>query len=349
MGRPGQAPGTAEYTGEPRKNTVKLDLTIIAPRIWRVIEDIHPDDAGKERGPDRICWLDIDGIHDVQQVTAASEPFGLHPLSIEDILDPEGRAKVEQYPDYLYMVARMVTRDATHRDGVETEQISLILGRDFVLTFQEHDGDVFDPVREQLRDPSSPLRSKGTDFLAYALLDAIVDDYFLTIERLGAALERLDAVSPAQMPPQTPSDVHHLKRQLLTLRKVLRPLHSAVSGLLRAEEKGPWIQPSTMPYLRDLIDNLTQELDEIDLHRETCVALLDLYQATADHRMNEEMRVLTVIATIFIPLTFITGLYGMNFDNMPELHARYGYYTALGAMLATAMSLIIYFRQKGWL
>ncbi|MFT4978645.1 MAG: magnesium transporter, partial [Myxococcota bacterium] len=161
-------------------------------------------------------------------------------------------------------------------------------------------------------------------------------------------LERIDDITPSEMPPETPSKVHQIKRQLLTLRKAIRPLHNAISSLRNKEPDG-WIKPSTQPFLRDLVDNLTQELDEIDLHREVCVALLDLYQATAAHRMNEEMRVLTVISTIFIPMTFITGLYGMNFDNIPELHAQYGYYFALATMLTTALSLLIYFRRRGWL
>jgi len=347
MGRPGQAPGTAEYTGEPRKERVKLDLTVFSPTTHRVLEDITPDEAAQELGDGHICWLDIDGIHDPEWVKAVGARFNIHRLSIEDILDPEGRAKVEPYPEYLYLVARMVTRASAQGD-LETEQISLLLGRGFVVTFQEHDGDVFDSVRKRLRNPGSLVRERGPDYLSYALIDAIVDDYFIEIDRLGALLEVIDAMDPAQMPPETPGEVHRIKRRLMTLRKSIRPLHAAVGALLR-DGKGEWIRPETAPFLRDLMDNLTHELDDIDLHREVCVALLDLYQATADHRMNEEMRVLTVIATIFIPLTFITGLYGMNFDNMPELHSQYGYYSALGAMIATAGSLVIYFRRKGWL
>ncbi|MFT4980066.1 MAG: magnesium transporter, partial [Myxococcota bacterium] len=161
MGRPGQPPGIAEYTGEPRRARVKLDLTLFAPRIYRVIEDLSPKEAAHERSDDRICWLDIDGIHDAERVKAVGTQFGMHPLSVEDILDPEGRAKVEQYPDYLYLVARMVTRDSVGQDDIETEQISLILGRDFVLTFQEHDGDVFDRVRKRLKNPGSEVRQRS--------------------------------------------------------------------------------------------------------------------------------------------------------------------------------------------
>ena len=349
MGRPGQMPAAAEYIGEPRRERVHLDLRVYSAETITVEEDVTPQRAAACRAPDRICWLDLDGIHRAGTVAEVGELFGIHPLSIEDILDSEGRAKVEYYPDYIYIIVRMVARDSLEADDLETEQISVVLGRDFVLTFQERDGDVFDRVRGRLREPTSRVRQGRPDYLAYSLLDAIVDDYFVVLDKIGARLEVLDAVKPADMTPDTPEQVHHLKRQLLTLRKAIRPLRDAVGALERSQGQGDWIQPATTPFLRDLLDNLTHEVDDIDLYRETCAGLLDLYQATADHRMNEEMRVLTVIATIFIPLTFITGLYGMNFDNMPELHSRYGYPAAVTAMILTAGSLIIYFRRKRWL
>lgn len=349
MGRPGQAPGTAEYTGEPRKERVKLDLSVFAPKLFRLVEDLSPAEASAARADDRICWIDIDGIHNADTVKEVGQRFGMHPLSVEDILDPEGRPKFEEYPDYLYLVARMVTRASIGSDDIETEQISLILGRDFVLTFQEHDGDVFDRVRKRLRDPSSEVRRRQSDFLAYTLLDAIVDDYFYAIDRLADELEKIDDTPPAEMPPETPASVHRIKRRLLTLRKAIRPLHSAVSALTRSEARGGWIRPETQPFLRDLLDNLTVELDDIDLHRETCTALLDLYQATADHRLNEEMRVLTVITTIFIPLTAITGFFGMNFDHLPGLHSWAGFFIAIGSMVLITTSLFLYFKRRGWL
>lgn len=352
MARPGQAPAAAEYLGAPREEKVHLDLRVYSAEQLTVQDDVTSEIASAQRQSGQICWLDVDGIHRPGPVAELGQVFGIHPLSIEDILDPDGRPKVEYYPDYIYIIVRMVVRDSLVRlasEEIESEQISIILGRDFVLTFQERDGDVFDRVRERLSDPRSRLRKSGPDFLAYSLLDAIVDDYFVVLGSIGKKLDELDAIRPVDMEPEIPERVHHLKRQLLNVRKALRPLRDAVSALVRSQEQGGWLQPATAPFLRDLLDNLAHISDDIELYRETCAALLDLYQATADNRMNEEMRVLTVIATIFIPLTFITGLYGMNFDNMPELHTQFGYPIALAAMIGTAGCLLTYFRWKRWI
>ncbi len=346
MANPGRAPGSAEYLGEPKDDSIHIDLIAYTPDHVTALDDVSALEACKAKDQENIAWVDVDGIHDADMVKRIGERFNIHPLSVEDILNPEGRPKTEYYPGYIYVVLRMVTHDPTD-DELDTEQVSLFMGRDFVLTFQEQDGDVFGPVRRRLRDPNTRIRQQGTDFLAYSILDAVVDSYFGVLERIEAEVDALDQLRAAALPDETPVILHRIKRRLRLLRQSLRPLREAVAALSRAP--GDWIQPGTQPYLRDLSDNLAEEVETIDLLRETCQSLLDLYNAYQNQRTNDEMRVLTVIATIFIPLTFITGLYGMNFDNMPELHSRYGYYIALGLMALTSVSLLLYFRYKRWL
>lgn len=346
MANPGQAPGSAEYLGEPRDSNIHIDVIAYTPDSVRSLDDVTAREAFGARESGGISWVDVDGIHDAQMVKRVGERFKIHPLSVEDVLNPEGRPKAEYYPNYIYVVLRMVIRDQGEEE-LDTEQVSLFLGQDFVLTFQERDGDVFGPVRKRLGDPNTRLRQHGTDFLAYSILDAVVDSYFGVLAGLENQVDALDILEPPDLPEDTPLQLHRIKRQLRLLRQSIRPLREAVSALARSP--GEWIKPATLPYLRDLSDNLAEEVETIDLLRETCQSLLDLYNAGQTQRTNDEMRVLTVIATIFIPLTFITGLYGMNFDNMPELHNRYGYPSALALMLLTSAALLGYFRYKRWL
>lgn len=346
MANPGQAPGSAEYLGEPKDSNIHIDVIAYTADSVEALDDVTALEASRASAEPGITWVDVDGIHDADMVKRIGHRFQIHPLSVEDVLNPEGRPKAEYYPNYIYVVLRMVTRDPDD-DELDSEQVSLFLGKDFVLTFQEHDGDVFGPVRKRLRDPNTRLRQQGTDFLAYSILDAVVDSYFGVLEDLESQVDALDMLEANDLPADTPVLLHKIKRQLRRLRQALRPLREAVAALARSQDE--WIKPATLPYLRDLSDNLAEEVETIDLLRETCQSLLDLYNAGQTQRTNDEMRVLTVIATIFIPLTFITGLYGMNFDNMPELHNQYGYPIALGLMVLTSAALLGYFRYKRWL
>ncbi|MFT5584561.1 MAG: magnesium transporter [Cognaticolwellia sp.] len=346
MVNPGQAPGSADYLGEPRDSNVHINVISYTSNLVRTLDDVSALQALGARSEGGISWVDVDGIHDAAMVKRIGKRFQIHPLSVEDVLNPEGRPKAEYYPNYIYVVLRMVTKDP-NGDELDTEQVSLFLGKDFVLTFQERDGDVFGPVRQRLEDSNTRLRQNGTDFLAYSILDAVVDSYFGVLGELEKQVDALDVLEPGDLPVDTPLRLHKIQRQLRRLRLSLRPLREAVAALARSPDE--WIKPATLPYLRDLSDNLAEEVETIELLRETCQSLLDLYNAGQTQRTNDEMRVLTVIATIFIPLTFITGLYGMNFDNMPELHSRYGYYIALGLMVMTSAGLLGYFRYKRWL
>ncbi len=306
--------------------------------------------AAIDREPIRLprVWIDVQGLADLELIRALGARYGLHPLTIADNVHVDQRPKVESYDDYLFIVLRLPHQD----DGLFTEQIALVLGQGFVLTFQERPGDCFDPVRERLRQTGSPMRRREMDYLVYRLIDALIDSYFPILERLGERLEELEARVLAAPAPGRVSAIHRARRQLLELRRVLWPQREVVNGL--AQEGTPWIEPATRVFLRDCADHAFQLLDMVEVQRELAAGLLDLHLSSLSARMNEIMKLLTIIATIFIPLGFIAGLYGMNFDraspyNMPELGWRFGYFYALALMAAVAFGLLGLFYRKGWI
>ncbi|MCK6550702.1 magnesium/cobalt transporter CorA [Myxococcota bacterium] len=302
------------------------------------------------RGPHKL-WLDVEGLGDAETVRRIGELFALHPLALEDVLNVHQRAKAESYGTHLFVVLRMASRD---EERLETEQAAIFLGERFVITFQEDlEGDSFEPVRERLRTNNGRMRLLGSDYLAYALIDAIVDHYFPVLERYGDRLDVAEEQVIAEPTRQTLDVIHEMKRELLTLRKSFWPLREAINGLVR--DAHPLIKDETRLYLRDILDHITQIIDIIETYREIVSGLMDVYLSSLSNRMNEVMKLLTVISTIFIPLTFIAGIYGMNFDpkvspwNMPELEWAWGYPFALLLMGGTAAALLVFFRRKGWL
>ena len=310
----------------------------------RTLADIEERAAGLPR-----IWVDVQGLADVELIRGLGERYGLHPLTIADVVNAHQRPKLESHDDHLFIVLRLPDRT----EGLVTEQLSILLGRDFVLTFQERPGDCFDPVRERLRRPESPMRGRGVDYLAYALIDALVDSYFPLLESYGEQIESLEEQVLARPEPARVVQIQRLRRELLEVRRALWPQREVLSALLR--EDTPCIAPGTRLFLRDCADHTAQLLDMVEIHREVSSGLLDLHLSSVSTRMNEIMKVLTIIATIFIPLGFIAGLYGMNFDtevspfNMPELEWRFGYPFALALMLAVALGMLAYFWRKGWL
>lgn len=306
------------------------------------------DIEGRAAGLPRI-WVDVQGLAGVELIRALGERYGLHPLTVADVVHVHQRPKLESHDDLLFIVLRLPDRTG----GLVTEQLSILLGRDFVLTFQERPGDCFDPVRERLRRPGGALRERGVDYLAYALIDALVDSYFPILESYGELIEALEEQVIAQPEPARVARIQRLRRELLEIRRALWPQREVLSALLR--EDTPCIAPGTRVFLRDCADHAAQLLDMVEIHREVASGLLDLHLSSLSTRMNEIMKVLTIIATIFMPLGFIAGLYGMNFDpeaspfNMPELHWRFGYPFALALMLAVALGMLAYFWRKGWI
>jgi magnesium transporter len=301
----------------------------------------------REKWP--TVWVHVEGRDDINTLHRLGELFGIHQLVLEDVAHLGQRAKVEPYQDQLFVVARAPLA----AEGLDTQQISLILGRGFVLTFTPGPGDCFEPVRERLRKGRSRIRDAGADYLLYALLDAVIDSYFPVLEGAGESLEQLEASVMEGRDQDAPHRIHLMKGALLSLRRDVWPHRELFAALIRDAEE--MISPETALFLRDCQDHAVQVIELIETYREVCADLLNTYLSSVSNRMNEVMKVLTIIATIFIPLGFIAGLYGMNFDteisplNMPELGWRWGYPFCLCLMAAVAGGLLFYFKRRGWL
>ncbi|MFW6189101.1 MAG: magnesium/cobalt transporter CorA [Planctomycetota bacterium] len=342
----GLPPGTPVYVGERKVEKVRVSVTDYdadhcEQREVEGVEEVLPC-----RETATVTWINVDGLHDVELIEKLGEAFGLHPLVREDIVNTGQRPKLEEYENCLYVTVRMFTRwDGEF--GLEGEQVSLVLGPGFVISFQERAGDVFDPVRERIRTGRGRVRQGGADYLFYALLDAVVDGYFVTCEQLGEHLEAMEEELLSDPRPQSAARIHRLKRQVIFLRKSIWPLREVLGGLTRGE--AAMIEEETELFLRDAYDHAIQVMDTIESSRDILSGLLDIYLSSISNRMNEVMKVLTIIATIFIPVTFIAGVYGMNFDHMPELHWRWSYPVVLLIMAAMAAGMLVYFRRKDWI
>jgi magnesium transporter len=296
-----------------------------------------------------VTWINVDGLGDADMIRRMGEMFKLHPLALEDVVNVHQRAKVEHYADQLFLVVRM----AHPGERLETEQVSIFLGKNFVITFQETlPGDSFEPVRERIRAARGQIRQRGCDYLTYALIDSAIDSFFPVLETLGEQIESLEEEALAHATRGTISRVHDVKHDLLTLRRAIWPAREALHALAR--DPCPLITDETRIYFRDCYDHTIQLLDLLETYRELGADLRDLYLSSISNRMNEIIKVLTIISTIFIPLTFIVGVYGMNFDtahqwNMPELRWRYGYLFVWGTMAAVVVFMLYFFRRKGWI
>jgi magnesium transporter len=290
-----------------------------------------------------VTWINIDGLGDPAGLTRLGEIFGIHKLALEDVLNLDQRAKVETYGEDLFIVARM----AAWNGKIETEQFSMFVGANFVITFQETYGDCLDPIRQRIRSGGGRIRKQGADYLAYALIDATVDAYFPILERYGERLEEIEDEVLERPDQRIVWRIQQTKRELLTLRRAMWPLREAANQLLR--ETTPRITADTRIYLRDCYDHIIQILELAETYRELESGLMEIYLSSVNNRMNEIMKVLTIIATIFIPLTFIASIYGMNFHHMPELELWWTYPAVLLVMAGVALTMMVFFRRKGWL
>ncbi|HSM05456.1 MAG TPA: magnesium/cobalt transporter CorA [Longimicrobiales bacterium] len=350
-GKRGAPPGTLVYSGPEAEEPVRLSYLVYDHDELRQDGRAPADSAELEvclrhlSGPE-ISWINVDGLHDVGVIEALGSQVGLHRLVMEDILHTSQRAKVEEYPDHIYLVIRMLTWDE-EADHLRDEQVSLVLGKNFVLSFQERVGDVFEGVRDRLRHSRGTIRQRGPDYLAYALMDSVVDHYFSVIERVSDHIENLEIEILEDPEHEVVERVHRLKREMLLVRRAIWPLREVVSQLYRDEFD--LVAPDTRVFLRDVYDHTVQVIDTVETLRDLLGGLMDLYLSGVSNRMNEVMKVLTMIATIFIPLSFLAGLYGMNFDVMPELHVAWGYPALLGVMALVAAGMVAYFRRKKWL
>lgn len=341
----GLPPGTLVHVGEKKAQDVTITLVRYDETRFEERDVAHIADCPLPADDARITWINVVGLHEPAVLEELGDHFGFHPLVLEDILNTEQRPKMEDYGDYVFIVLKMFNHN--QRGEIGAEQVSLILGPHYVVSFQERPADDFLPVRERLRNSVGRLRRLGPDYLAYTLVDAIVDSYFVMLEEIGDKIETLEEALVADPATATLQQIHHLKRTMLLLHKSVWPLREVIGGLERGETS--LIHDSTQVYLRDVYDHTIQAMDAIETFRDMLSGMLDIYLSSISNTMNAVMKVLTIIGTIFIPLTFLAGVYGMNFLYMPELKLRWTYPLLWGVMLAIAATMLIFFRRKRWL
>ena len=342
----GLPPGTLVHIGERKAEIPKITIMDYSETLFQEKEVKTIEECFLFKDTPTITWINIDGLHQVEILEKLGECYGFHPLVLEDILNTDQRPKVEDYGEYLYIVLKMLDQ-SNQSNEILTEQMSLILGPSFVISFQEREGDVFDSIRERIRTGKGRIRKMGADYLTYSLLDSIVDNYFIVMEKLGEKIEFLEEELVKRPIPETLQTIHHLKREMIFFRKAVWPLREVIGSLERGEL--PLVQETTRIYLRDVYDHTIQVIDTIETFRDMVSGMLDIYLSSVSNRLNSVMKVLTIIATIFMPLTFIAGIYGMNFKYMPELEWKWGYPTVWIAVILIGVSMLIYFKKKGWL
>lgn len=341
--KPGTAPGTLRAPDTPVAGPVRVTLIDYSPDHFEEREITDIEECFPYRDKQTVTWINVDGLHDIGLIEKLGKNFDLHPLALEDVLNCGQRPKLEDYGNYHFMVMKSLYL----KDGeLEVEQISFFLSGTYVITLQEVPGDSFEAVRERIRHGKGQIRRMGPDYLLYALVDALVDEFFPVLEAYGERVEELEDEVIEDPTPDTLNEVHSIKRELLMVRRTAWPEREVINALQR--EEAHLVRPETRVFLRDCYDHTIQVIDMVETYRDLASGLLEVYLSSASNRLNEVMKVLTIISTIFIPLNFIAGLYGMNFHNMPELDWRFGYPMALGLMAVVGGSLVVYFRRKGW-
>jgi len=340
----GLLPGSLIHVGHTYTEKPKITLIRYTEASYREKEIGSPAAIGAPPDEQTITWITVDGLQDTELMEELGNIFKLHPLVLEDILNTSQRPKMQDYGDYLYIVLRSFT--GTGEAELNSEQISIVLGRHFVLSFREKESTIFQPVKERLSCDVGRIRKAGADYLAHALIDNIVDNYFLVLESLEEKIEFLEDDLVRRTTPATLQAINKLKRELIFLRKSLWPLREAISTLERSDSQ--LISESTGIYFRDIYDHVIAVIDSVETFRDMLSNMLDIYLSAASNKLNEVMKVLTIIATLFMPLTFVAGIYGMNFKYIPELEWRWGYFIILGIMLLIALLMVFYFKRKRW-
>ncbi len=342
----GMAPGALVHLGE--RKTAQAAISLIEYGAGEIIEHQFSSLAESQTYQPRlpVLWLNVHGLHEPEVMAEIGRRFKLHPLVLEDILNTDQRPKVDDYGDYLFVVARMFEVDP-EAGQIVSDQVSLILGTNYVLSFQERPSGRFDPVRERLRQDRGQIRKQGADYLAYSLLDTVVDRYFTILENIGERTEELEDMMLERPRPGALQTVHQLKRETLNLRRSIWPLREVINSLTRADER--FFRAETRPYLRDVYDHTVHAIESLEANRDVIAGLLDIYLSAASNRVNQEVRALTVVAIIFMPATLISGVFGMNFKSMPLLEQPSGFMIAIGLMATVATTLSIIFWRRRWL
>lgn len=342
----GLPPGSLIQFDERKIGKIQVDLFDYDRDTLVEKKDASIKDCLKFLETSKITWINICGIVDVQTIEFIGRRFGLHPLLLEDIMSTGQRSKLDNYKDTIYLVVKQLKYNELLEE-TEDEQVSIVLGKNFIISFLESQDNVFAPICDRLRPANSRIRQRGADYLCYALIDCLVDNYFLLLEKIDGKLESLEEELVKSPTSATLQEIQRAKREITLLRKSVWPMREVISNFRRIES--PLIEDTTKLYLHDVYDHTIQAIDTIEGFRDITSGMLDIYLSNISQRMNEIMKVLTIVATIFVPLTFVASLYGMNFDNIPELHQKYGYYAVLGLMLCIALIMVAYFRKKGWI
>jgi magnesium transporter len=342
----GLPPGTPVYTGEHRTEKIIINVLDYNGDIIREREIENVSECRACTNSDSISWIDVEGLNDTVKIQEVGKSLGLHPLVIEDILNVEQRPKMEEYEGYLYIVLKMFHLKGEHGDIIP-EQVSIILSKHYVVTFQEGiEGDTFHEIRDRIRNNKGIITKMTSDYLVYSIIDSIIDSYFTILENFGDRIEKIEEELVNNPVRRTLTEIYKLKREMLYLRKSVWPLREAISRLERGESE--LITRNTHLYLRDVYDHTINVLDTIETYRDMLSGMIDIYLSSISNRLNETMKYLAGISTIFIPMTFIASIYGMNFEIMPELKWEHGYLIALGVMFSVGIGFFIYFKMKKW-
>jgi len=342
----GVAPGTLVHVGENKNEKVHITMFEYSEENFQenILSEIEECFTSKENST--VKWVNVDAIDKVDIIEKIGSEFKLHPLMLEDILNTAQRPKIDDYDDYVYIVLKMLYfNEKKHQ--ITSEQVSFVLVSNYVFSFQEFEGDVFDNVRERLRSGKRNIRRTGPDYLVYTLIDAIVDSYFDIIEKMADKVDKLEEELIDSPDKDVLKDVHNLKREMIFLRNSIWPLREVINSLARCDT--PLFKESTVVYLKDVYDHMIQIIDTIEIYREVLASMQETYISSVSNRTNEVMKILTIFSTIFIPLTFIAGVYGMNFRYLPELEWKFGYILFWIISIAVAFFMLRYFKKKKWL
>ncbi|OGT34978.1 MAG: magnesium and cobalt transport protein CorA [Gammaproteobacteria bacterium RIFCSPHIGHO2_12_FULL_37_14] len=342
----GHAPGSALYTGEPANTAPQLTVVTYNANDYQQTTGTRLEDCFTEQKPNVITWINVEGLHDTDLIKQMGKLFNLHPLTVEDILNVDQRPKVEEFEGYLFITLKVLLWRQQNATFV-VKQLSLVLGKNFILSFQELDTTLFDSLCERLQSsPNQRLRKQGADYLVYRLIDTVVDAYFLVLEALGETIEQVEKQIITAPNPQNTRTIYRLKQQLLLLRKAIWPMREAINHLMHSEDK--LFTKYTRVYLRDVYDHTMQAIDALEISRDMLSSMLDMYLSSLTNRMNEIIKTLTIISTIFIPITSIASIYGMNFTYMPGLHWSYGFTTIMSIMGLVVIAMMFYFWKRKW-
>lgn len=340
----GAPPGTLMHIGKDRTNGIVITRCIYDESNYSEEKNITIHNLFNEKKEGVVSWINFDGIHDVKVIEEIGNHYGIDMLVLEDIVNATQRPKIEDYSDYIHISLKMLTYNKQTNE-TESEQVSLVFNSYMVLSFQEKNVDDFDPIRERIRKKGK-IRKMGTDYLVYSILDYIIDNYFLVLEKTGEKIELLEEEVLASSSKETIKKIHELKREIIAIKKLVWPMRDILSVMMKPENE--FIEVSLIMYLRDAYDHIIEIMETIEAYRDFLAGLHDIYLSNISQRMNEIMKVLTLISTIFIPLTFLAGLYGMNFKYMPELEWHYGYYFLVFIMVILALAMIKYYKKKKW-